>query len=127
MLSGVLLVIGIVAAIVAGTVAIIFIACITAPWLKEKIQQIKEKKKKSKVAFGDVQKIINDNAQEIIEKAPHITMDDLANASKEAPYFIAEYDPTTDEIEDITQLQTNGVDSKVESIMDRENGIVIFD
>ena len=119
----------IVSLVVAGLIvaAVITIIYLTAKKLKELIQKRKEKNRKAKVAFGETRKIVKENAQEILASAPSMTMDDLERTCEETPYFVVDYDPNTDEVSDYTTIKTEGTDEKIESIMNQNDGIILFD
>ena len=119
----------IVSLVVAGliVVAVITIIYLTAKKLKELIQKRKEKNRKAKVAFGETRKIVEKKAQEILANAPSMTMDDLERTCEETPYFVVDYDPNTDEVSDYTTIKTEGIDEKIESIMNQNDGIILFD
>ena len=119
----------IVTLVVAGLIvaAVITIIYLTAKKLKELIQKRKEKNRKAKVAFGETRKIVEENAQEILANAPSMTMDDLERTCEETPYFVVDYDPNTDEVSDYTTIKTEGTDEKIESIMNQNDGIILFD
>ena len=119
----------IVSLVVAGLIvaAVITIIYLTAKKLKELIQKRKEKNRKAKVAFGETRKIVEENAQEILANAPSMTMDDLERTCEETPYFVVDYDPNTDEVSDYTTIKTEGTDEKIESIMNKNDGIILFD
>lgn len=119
----------IVSLVVAGLIAaaVITIIYLTAKKLKELIQKRKEKNRKAKVAFGETRKIVEENAQEILANAPSMTMDDLERTCEETPYFVVDYDPNTDEVSDYTTIKTEGTDEKIESIMNQNDGIILFD
>lgn len=119
----------IVSLVVAGLIvaAVITIVHLTAKKLKELIQKRKEKNKKSKVAFGETRKIVEENAKEILANAPSMTMDDLERTCEETPYFVVDYDPNTDEVSDYTTIKTESTDEKIESIMSQNDGIILFD
>lgn len=119
----------IVSLVVAGLIvaAVITIVYLTAKKLKELIQKRKEKNKKSKVAFGETRKIVEENAKEILANAPSMTMDDLEKTYEETPYFVVDYDPNTDEVSDYTTIKTESTDEKIESIMSQNGGIILFD
>ena len=119
----------IVSLVVAGLIvaAVITIIYLTAKKLKELIQKRKEKNRKAKVAFGETRKIVKENAQEILASAPSMTMDDLERTCEETPYFVVDYDPNTDEVSDYTTIKTESTDEKIESIMNQNDGIILFD
>ncbi len=119
----------IVSLVVAGVIvaAVITIIYLTAKKLKELIQKRKEKNRKAKVAFGETRKIVKENAQEILASAPSMTMDDLERTCEETPYFVVDYDPNTDEVSDYTTIKTESTDEKIESIMNQNDGIILFD
>lgn len=119
----------IVSLVVAGLIVatVITIIYLTVKKLKELIQERKEKNKKSKVAFGETRKIVKENAKEILENAPSMTMEDLERTCEETPYFVVDYDPDTDEVSDYTTIKTNGTDEKIESIMSQNGGTILFD
>lgn len=119
----------IVSLVVAGLIVatVITIVYLTAKKLKELIQKRKEKNRKSKVAFGETRKIVKENAREILKNAPSMTMDDLERTCEETPYFVVDYDSESDEVSDYTTIKTDGTDEKVESIMNQNDGIILFD
>lgn len=119
----------IVSLVVAGLIVttVITIVYLTAKKLKELIQKRKEKNRKSKVAFGETRKIIKENAREILKNAPSMTMDDLERTCEETPYFVVDYDSETDEVSDYTTIKTDSTDEKIESIMNQNDGIILFD
>ena len=119
----------IVSLVVAGLIVatVITIVYLTAKKLKELIQKRKEKNKKSKVAFGETRKIVEENAKEILANAPSMTMDDLERTCEETPYFVVDYDPNTDEVSDYTTIKTESTDEKIESIMSQNDGIILFE
>ena len=119
----------IVSLVVAGLIvaAVITIVHLTVKKLKELIQKRKEKNRKSKVAFGETRKIVEENAREILAKAPLMTMEDLEKTCEETPYFLVDYDSNTDEVSDYTTIKTDSTDEKIESIMSQNDGIILFD
>lgn len=112
--------------IVAG-VAIVTIAVLTLPKLKSYLKSRKEKKQRQKVAFGDTRKIINNNAEEILQKAPKMTMEELERICEETPYFVVDVDTDTEETSDFTSIKTEETGKDLESFMQRNGGIVVFD
>lgn len=114
-------------AIIAGVAVIVYIAKLTLPKLKEYLKEREIKKERQKVAFGDTRKIINENAVEILKKAPKMTMQDLENICEETPYFVVDYNPDTEETADFTKIKTDEVGEDVESLMANKGGIVVFD
>lgn len=119
----------IVSLVVAGLVvaAVITIVYLTAKKLKELIQRRKERNRKSKVAFGETRKIVKENAREILANAPSMTMEDLEKTCEETPYFVVDYDPNTDEVSNYTTIKTDSTDEKIDSIMNQNDGIILFD
>ncbi len=119
----------IVSLVVAGLIVttVITIVYLTAKKLKELIQKRKEKNRKSKVAFGETRKIVKENAREILKNAPSMTMDDLERTCEETPYFVVDYDSETDEVSDYATIKTDSTDEKIESIMNQNDGIILFD
>lgn len=119
----------IVSLVVAGLMvtAVITIVYLTAKKLKELIQKRKEKNRKSKVAFGETRKIVEESAREILANAPSMTMEDLEKTCEETPYFVVDYDPNTDEVSDYTTIKTDSTDEKIENIMSQNDGIILFD
>lgn len=113
--------------IVAGIAIIVTIAVLTLPKLKSYIKSRKEKKQRQKVAFGDTRKIINNNAEKILQKAPKMTMEELEKICEETPYFVVDVDTDTEEISDFTSIKTEETGKKLESFMQRNGGIVVFD
>lgn len=110
--------------IVATVITIIYL---TAKKLKELIKKRKEKNRKSKVAFGKTRKIVEKNAREILANAPSMTMEDLEKTCEETPYFVVDYNPNTDEVSDYTAIKTESTDEKIESIINQNDGIILFD
>lgn len=123
---------GVITAILVGiaagglVLAIIYIAFLTVKKLKELIQRRKEKKAKQKVAFGKTGKILSENAREIIDNAPSMTMEELEKMCDENPYFVINYDPVTDEVSDFQMIKTDSTDEGVSKIV-KEKEIVLFD
>lgn len=119
----------ILAAIVAGAMiaAIVYIAYLTIKKLKQFIQKRIEQKKKSKVAFGETRKIVDEHAKEILANAPTMTMDELEQYCEDTPYFVIDYDPNTDEVSDYTSIKTDGVDERVDELMYDNDGVVLFE
>lgn len=123
---------GLITAILVGiaagglVLAIIYIAFLTVKKLKELIQRRKEKKAKQKVAFGKTGKILGENAREIIDNAPSMTMEELEKMCDENPYFVINYDPVTDEVSDFQMIKTDSTDEGVSKIV-KEKEIVLFD
>lgn len=115
----------IVAVLVAGLIAaaVITIGYLTVKKLKELIA----KRKKSKVAFGETRKIVEAHAREILDSAPSMTMDDLERTCVETPYFIVDYDPTTDEVSDYTTIKTESTEEKIDNVLRKNEGIVLFE
>lgn len=118
----------ILAGLVAGAliVAVIYIAYLSVKKLKELIIKRKEKNAKQQVAFGKTSRILEENAREIINSAPSMTMDELENVCDENPYFVVNYDPATDEVIDYQTIKTDGTDKKVNDIV-KDKGIILFD
>lgn len=119
----------ILAAIVAGAMiaAIVYIAYLTIKKLKQFIQKRIEQKKKSKVAFGETRKIVDEYAKKILANAPSITMDELEQYCEDTPYFVIDYDSNTDEVSDYTSIKTDGVDERVDELMYDNDGVVLFE
>ncbi len=117
----------IVLGVIAGVAIIVTIAKLTLPKLKEYLKSRKEKKERQKVAFGDTRKIINNNAEEILKKAPKMTMEELERVCEETPYFVVDVDTDTEETSDFTSIKTEEVGKDVESFMQSNGGIVVFD
>lgn len=119
----------IVSLIVTGLIVatVITIGYLTAQKLKKLIQERMERNKKAKVAFGKTRKIVEENAREILENAPSVTMDDLEKMCEETPYFVVDYDPTTDEVSDYTTIKTESTDEKIDRITSQSDGIILFD
>jgi len=113
--------------IVAGVAIIVTIAVLTLPKLKSYLKSRKEKKQRQKVAFGDTRKIINNNAEEILQKAPKMTMEELERICEETPYFVVDVDTDTEETSDFTSIKTEETGKDLESFMQRNGGIVVFD
>lgn len=112
----------------AASVALIAtIAVLTLPKLKEYLKKRKEKKARQKVAFGDTRKIINNNAEEILRKAPKMTMEELERICDETPYFAVDIDMDTEETTDFTSIKTEETDKDFEEFMRDKGGIVVFD
>lgn len=111
----------------AGIALIVTIAHLTLPKLKAYLKKRKEKKQKTKVAFGETKKIINENAEEILKQAPKMTMEDLERMCEETPYFVVDVDDVTEETSEFTSIQTEEVGDDVESLMKAKDGIVVFD
>ena len=118
----------IISLVVAGLIVatVITIVNLTINKLKELIQKRFDKKKKSKVAFGETRKIVQENAKEILDNSPSMTMDDLEKICEETPYFVVDYDPDTDEVSDYTTIKTEGTDDKIEKLMHKNDGIILF-
>lgn len=116
-------------AIVAGAMiaVVVYIAYLTIKKLKKFIQERIERKKKSKVAFGETRKIVDEYAKEILSNAPTMTMDELEQYCEDTPYFVIDYDPNTDEVSDYTTIKTDGVDERVDELMYDNNGVVLFE
>lgn len=120
----------ILAAVISGLAiaAVLVIGYLTVKKLKELIQERKEKNEKSRVAFGETKKIIKENAKEIIENSSAMTMEDLEKVSEETPYFVVDYDPLTDEVSDYTTIKPEeGVDEKIDNMMNQSDGIIVFE
>lgn len=119
----------ILAAIAAGVMiaAVVYIAYLTIKKLKQFIRERIERKKKSKVAFGETRKIVDKHAKEILANAPSMTMDELEQYCEDTPYFVIDYDPNTDEISDYTSIKTDGVDERVDELMYDNDGVVLFE
>lgn len=120
--------VSILVAIAAGiaAVAIIVLICLTIKKLKELIKKRLDQSRKSKVAFGSTRKIVNEHAREILAQAPSMTMADLEDLADETPYFIVDYDPETDEESDLATIQAESVEENVETLLDKNDGIVLF-
>lgn len=121
--------VAIVSLVAAGLIvaAVITIVYFTVKKLKELIHKRLEKNRKAKVAFGETRKIVEEHAKEILDSAPSMTMDDLERTCEETPYFVVDYDPSTDEVSDYTTIKTESTDAKIENIMDQNDGIILFD
>lgn len=113
-------------AVGAFTVAVIYIAYLTVKRLNELIRARKERNAKQKVAFGKTHKILDENAREIIEAAPSMTMEELERVCDDNPYFVVNYDPYTDEVIDYQTIKTDGTDAKVTEIV-KDEGIILFE
>ncbi len=113
--------------VAAGVVLIVTIAVLTLPKLKAYLKKRKEKKERQKVTFGDTRKIINNYAEEILQKAPKMTMEELERICEETPYFVVDVDDDTEEISDFTSIKTEETGKDLESFMQNNGGIVVFD
>ena len=112
----------------AGVTLIVTIAILTLPKLKAYLKKRKEKKKNQKIAFGDTRKIINNNAEEILQKSNNkMTMDDLERMCENTPYFVVDVDTDTEETSDFTQINTEEAGKDLDSFMQSNGGIVVFD
>lgn len=109
---------------VAGVIVLIYL---NRNKLKELLTEHLQRKKKSKVAFGSTHKIVNEHAKEILAQAPSMTMAELEQVADDSPYFIADYDQESGEMEDFTIIQAENVEDKVEEVFDENDGIVLFD
>lgn len=110
-----------------ATVAVVYIVYLTIKAIKDMIKKRLERKKKPKVAFGETRKILDENAKDILENESSMTMEDLEEFCEEAPYFVVDYDPDTDEVSDYTTIKVDGVDERVDRLMHDNDGIVLFD
>lgn len=118
-------VIAILALAAVGAVAVITLIVLTFIKLKE---LIRDRIKKSKVAFGNTKKVVNSNAKKILDAAPTMKMKDLEELSEdENEYFIVNYDEDTDEVTDFTTIRAEEVEEKVENVLDDTDGIIIFE
>lgn len=118
-------VIAILALATVGAVAVITLIVFTFIKLKE---LIRDRIKKSKVAFGNTKKVVNSNAKKILDAAPTMKMQDLEELSEdENEYFIVNYDEDTDEVTDFTTIRAEEVEEKVENVLDDTEGIIIFE
>lgn len=118
-------VIAILALAAVGAVAVITLIVFTFIKLKE---LIRDRIKKSKVAFGNTKKVVNSNAKKILDAAPTMKMKDLEELSEdENEYFIVNYDEDTDEVTDFTTIRAEEVEEKVENVLDDTDGIIIFE
>ncbi len=113
--------------VAAGIAIVVTIAVLTLPKLKAYLKKRKEKKERQKVVFGDTRKIINNNAEEILQKAPKMTMEELERICEETPYFVVDLDADTEEISDFTSIKTEETGKDLESFMQSKGGIVVFD
>ena len=120
--------VSILTALAAGALAVvvIYITYLTVTKLKELIRKRKEQNAKQKVAFGKTSKILEENAKEIIEAAPSMTMDELESVCDENPYFVVNSDPVTDEVIDYQTIRTEKTDERVSEII-KDEGIIVFD
>lgn len=107
-------------------VAVIYIAYLTVSKLKELIRARKEKNAKQRVAFGKTSRILEENAREIIQAAPSMTMEELEEVCDENPFFVVNYDPETDEVIDYQTIKTDRTDEKVSNII-KDEGIILFE
>lgn len=112
--------------IAASVTLIVTITVLTLPKLKEYLKKRKEKKKRTKVAFGDTKKIINSNAEEILKNAPTMKMEDLERICDETPYFVVDIDEDTEKISDFTSIKTEEIGRDFEEFMQNKGGIVVF-
>ncbi|MDD3417056.1 MAG: hypothetical protein PHY47_24185 [Lachnospiraceae bacterium] len=110
----------------AIAVAVIYIAYLSVSKLKELIRVRKEKNAKQKVAFGKTSRILQENAKEIIQAAPSMTMEELEEVCDENPFFVVNYDPETDKVIDYQTIKTDGTDEKVLNIV-KDEGIILFE
>lgn len=110
-----------------ATVAVVYIVYLTVKEIKKLVRKRLERKKKSKVAFGETRKILDENAKDILENEPSMTMEDLEEFCEETPYFVVDYDPDNDEVSDYTTIKADGVDERVDRLMHDNDGIVLFD
>ncbi len=112
---------------IAEVAVIVCLAVLAVKKLKELIKSRLEKKKKSTVAFGSTRKIVNKHAKEILAQAPSMTMAELEEIVEDRPYFIVDYDPETDTESDLTIIQAETVEDRVEELFYENDGIVLFD
>lgn len=123
---------GIVGLVLAGlavgalVIAIIKIVSFTVKKLKEIIKKRLDKREKQKVLFGKSQKILDEQAKDIIESAPSVSMSELESVCDESPYFVVNYDEETDEVSDFAFIQAEEVEQKVEEVVE-DDGIMLFD
>lgn len=113
--------------IAVAVATVVYIAVLTLPKLKSYLKSRKEKKERQKVAFGDTRKIINNNAEEILQKAPKMTREELERICEETPYFVVDVDTDTEETSDFTSIKTEETGKDLENFMQRNGGIVVFD
>ncbi len=113
--------------IAVGVAIVVTIAVLTLPKLKSYLKSRKEKKERQKVAFGDTRKIINNNAEEILQKAPKMTREELERICEETPYFVVDVDTDTEETSDFISIKTEETGKDLEIFMQRNGGIVVFD
>lgn len=113
-------------AIGAIAVAVMYIAYLSVSKLKELIRARKEKNAKQKVAFGKTSRILQENAREIIQAAPSMTMEELEEVCDDNPFFVVNYDPETDKVIDYQTIKTDGTDEKVLNIV-KDEGIILFE
>lgn len=113
--------------IAVAVAVVVYIAVLTLPKLKSYLKSRKEKKERQKVAFGDTRKIINNNAEEILQKAPKMTREELERICEETPYFVVDVDTDTEETSDFTSIKTEETGKDLENFMQRNGGIVVFD
>lgn len=106
--------------------AVISIGLFTIKKLKELIRKRLDKKEKQKVLFGKTQKILDEQAKNIMETAPHISMSELEETCAENPYFVVDYDEETNEIADFTFIQPEKVDSRIDEVI-KDDGIMLFE
>lgn len=109
------------------SIADVYFEYLTLKELKQLIRERLEQKKGIKVAFGETQKIMDEHSNEILEKVPLMTMDELKQYCEETPYFIADYDSNTDEISDFTTIKTDGVEQKIIELMLEKDRIILFE
>lgn len=113
--------------IAVAIATVVYIAVLTLPKLKSYLKSRKEKKERQKVAFGDTRKIINNNAEEILQKAPKMTREELERICEDTPYFVVDVDTDTEETSDFTSIKTEETGKDLENFMQRNGGIVVFD
>lgn len=124
-MEGIIVLLAVIAGLIASTV--ITIGYLTVKKLKELIQKRKEKSRESKVVFGAMGKIVEKDAREILANAPSMSMEELERICEETPYFVVDYDPNTDEVSDYTTIKTECTDEKIKSIIEQNDGIILFD
>ena len=123
---------GIVGLVLAGlavgalVIAIIKIVSFTVKKLKEIIKKRLDNREEQKVLFGKSQKILDEQAKDIIESAPSVSMSELESVCDESPYFVVNYDEETDEVSDFAFIQAEEVEQTVEEVVE-DDGIMLFD
>lgn len=115
-----------IAAAIAAIVAIVKIVKLTLPKLKKYLKE-RRMKKHGPIVFTDTKETINKHADEILQQAPTMTMEELKKLAEEKPYLVCDTDDEREHFSDWTEIQAEEVGPDLVDLLKQEGGIIVFD